>query len=401
MVTGVHLLYVFPKVFSLSTSEVPIAQYFRGEGIDVLVSLAAVSCYLAFILTYRAFRPEIRKRSKFQPRPEELKSLTIFGVIFGFISIAAFLQLTSRNGGLAEYYFGYSFYRMDFSGMNVWLIFASRFVYPAMAALAIAAMAKPTTIRVAALILVCTFPILNIAVLFRRSDVLFVGFILMYSLVAVRGFQFSRTTVLLSTLVVAVSITVFPFIRIENIAFASGATRAPSEDMILEYVVHAFEIQEDDEIVRAAREIEFVQKTGDLEYGAFAWNSLIKQFLPSSLFGADFKQSVLIGSSANTEETFYYLAPFGFAEAVRQFGVFGWVIFAGLGALTALVERKADNPSDRVFFILIIPVMCLAATNDISTVPAKLVTFWVLTRFIGSRRPRLRTRRSYDHAKLV
>ena len=48
--SGVHALYIFPKILALSVSISPAARYFQASGTDVTVAYMALLCYLGFIL---------------------------------------------------------------------------------------------------------------------------------------------------------------------------------------------------------------------------------------------------------------------------------------------------------------------------------------------------------------
>ncbi|WP_458791097.1 hypothetical protein [Yoonia sp. MH D7] len=81
----------------------------------------------------------------------------------------------------------------------------------------------------------------------------------------------------------------------------------------------------------------------------------------------------------------------GFSQAYAQFDIFGGLIFAAFAVLIAFCERRSQRLSNRIFVMIAIPLLCLAATNDIGSVPASLLTFWVLTRPLG----RLKTGHSH------
>ena len=409
--SAVHVLYVFPKVLALSVSSAPSAEYFRMNGVTSTVAYMALSSYLATIIAYELLAPKSGVAYGIENMKAFMKRMSRFAITIGGLGLLAFLGLMARNGGLNNYFLGLAYYQMDLSGMTVWLIFLSRFTYPAIAAMALVAALRPSRFSLTVLTLLCVFPLMNVIFLFRRSDLLFLGFIAIHALTLSGRIRANRAFVLASIGVMSLLIVLFPYFRQESISAVTGWDYNIAEMTVQERVTDSLEVDADDEIVRAASTIDYAYQTGNFQYGAFVWDSLVNQFVPATLVGAEAKNALFLGRGmdSNTvqsyfdQQSFFYVAPMGFAQAYEQFGPFGWIIFAALGALIAGVERKSWKVSNRIFLMVAIPIVSLAASNDISSVPARLVTFWVLSRFLGSARFLVyspRVRQSYGLAKI-
>tara|TARA_R110000824_G_scaffold104214_6_gene247349 strand:+ start:19077 stop:20438 length:1362 start_codon:yes stop_codon:yes gene_type:complete len=405
--SGVHALYIFPKILALSVSISPAARYFQASGTDVTVAYMALLCYLGFILFYEllAPKPAYSYGNGYLKMPT--KRTTNFAIIVGGSGFLAFLALIARNGGLYQYYFDLSFYQAELTGVNVWLIFLSRFTYPAIAAIALLAALRPSRFSLSLLALLSMFPLMNVLFLFRRSDLLLLGFIAIYALTASGRIRLNRVFVLVGMGVMFLSISLFPYLRQDNIYKMTSRSHSAEVLSVQERLADSLEVDVDDEIVRAASTIDNAYKSGHYGLGTFIWDSLVNQFVPATLVGQDTKNSLYLGNSSTSgdgggyfdEQAFFYVAPMGFAQAYEQFGPLGWTIFSALGALIALIERKSSKLSNLVFVIIAIPIVCLAATNDIGSTPARLVTFWILTRFLG--KARWRTYRNRNVRKTI
>lgn len=395
--SGVHALYVFPKVLALSVSNTLAAEYFRTNGVDVIVAYMALLCYLATLLAYEFIAPKQSVTYSIGDLKTFTKRMSRFAVIVGGLGLLGFFGLFIMNGGLHDYYFELTFYQMELRGPTVWLIFLSRFIFPAIAAMALVVVLNPSSLSLSFLALLSAFPLMNVLFLFRREDIFFLGFIAIYALIVSGRARLNRLFVLPSIGVLALSISLFPYLRQDSISAATSWDYRTTDMTVQERIADAFEVNADDEIVRAASTIEHTYRTGDYQFGAFIWNSLVKQFMPATLLGAEAKSALLLGHGTESDsgqdyfdqEAFFYVAPMGFSQAYEQFGPFGWIIFAAIGAFIALIERKSSKLSNRVFLMVALPIICLAATNDITSTPARLVTFWALTRFLGKARLRI------------
>lgn len=394
IISGVFAFYIFPKVIALSLSEGPAASFFQKSGAVTTVSYMALLGYSAFILSYGMAAPRFLPIHQIRPVLLPYSRLLNYSALLGSVGLLAHVSLIISSGGFTSHYLQMGFYNAEFTGFTVWLIFLSRFIYPALACIALLVAFHPTKPAIWLLILLAAFPLLNVILLYRRSDLLFVGFIALFALGVSRRMKFKRIHVLMGMSVMVISILLFPYLRQETLTQVSGHSYGIENISTVERIVDSFEVTDDDEIVRAASMIEVTYRSGDYGWGTFVWNSMVDQFVPGTLIGEEKKGSLYIGK-ATTEtadsayfdsDSYYYVAPMGFAEAYREFGPFGWIIFGLLGYGSALVERRSAKLSDIVFLMVGIPIVCLAASNDLSSIPARLFAMYILTRALGSAR---------------
>lgn len=390
--SAVHALYVFPKILALTLSTAPLAIAFQQQNYDLTAAFMAFSCYLATVLTYKALKRHESRQATLDLTPETESRLLLFSIVFGLIGVSAFAGLAMTNGGHFLFYFGGYRYRLELLNANVWLIFFSRFIYPALAVSALLTVWRTTPKRLLLTVSLAIYPLMNVFVLFRRSDLLFLFFIMLCVIVYMHKWRLNRPAIILSGLLTALAIISFPYLRQEQMPQIYGYyIEKKQEANLTDFVARFFEVRYENEIVRAVTVMRNVDETGGFEYGTFIWNSLIQQFVPSSLVGRDVKDSLLLDISERNRFTWYdrkfqmydHVAPMGFAEAYKQFGYFGWIVFVVIAAVVVRVESAANKWSNRIFLIILIPLVALTATNDIITFPAKFLTFWIVTRFIG------------------
>ncbi|WP_458791096.1 hypothetical protein [Yoonia sp. MH D7] len=292
--SAVHAIYIFPKLLSLAASDHDMATSFQAQGTTTLASFMALSSFLCATLTYRWLAPPIctQRRPEISIRAQRV--LVQYAVIIGLTASGALLYLTVITGGPASYYLGAGFYQMGFLGVNVWLLFVSRFIYIAIASAMIATFTRPTLFRICLLAFLCIGPILSITLLFRRTDRLILGFIAIYGWVVILGHRPKRPTVLLASLVAALAIISFPYLRQASITDVTGFDYGTSDVTTVERITETFAIKSSDEVLRAASIIAQTHNSGNLQFGSFVWNSMVRQFIPSSLFGPAAKNALLI-----------------------------------------------------------------------------------------------------------
>jgi hypothetical protein len=122
---------------------------------------------------------------------------------------------------------------------------------------------------------------------------------------------------------------------------------------------------------------------GTYEYGGVFWNAAIKQFVPSGILGAEFKQSLLLPTIEHADTTFaaflFYVSPMGFAQAYQQFWLFGGLIYVVLGWFVARIEqRRFIGPRQEILLVLMIPEVLATVSADLSLVVSRLLTYYVL-----------------------
>jgi hypothetical protein len=397
--SAVHIFYIFPKVISLSLSDDPIVQYYNNSEVSFYVSMISLSCYFSAIITYSlVLKSNVKKTEFFKISAKDDKRIIIYAFCIGFVSIFSTVLLAYSNGGFSTIYFASEYYNLEFRGQTVWLLFVQNFIYVSIAALAISVMSRPTRLKIIFLLVLCVIPLTEIFRLYRRSDILILGYIFLYTIVVIANKRISRIQIFTAGIIAFIMIVAFPNLRQDEISTVHRIGYQSSNMTLLDQVSDSFSIRESGEIVRAASIVQNTLNGNDLGMGTFVWNSIVQQFLPSALVGDLEKQSYMVNqisylsqlSSGFDAEKYFYVAPMGFSEAFAEFHIFGFVIFAIFGAIIAHYEKFSYLLQNRIFLIIAIPIICLGATNDIGSVPAKLLTAWLLSRAIGLINPQKR-----------
>lgn len=120
--------------------------------------------------------------------------------------------------------------------------------------------------------------------------------------------------------------------------------------------------------------------SGNFSYGASFWNATLNQFLPSSLLGSSFKNSLRFDTHIdrilredNYHSLYFYVAPMGFAESVAELGILAPIIFFVLGNYISRLESKAYEFRSAVLLYSTLPYVAIAVSNDIYTLPGKII----------------------------
>lgn len=386
----VHFIYIFPRIFAMTISGGEISRYYDAQGVLNVMSFMSLFCYIAGLVGYIATRPKVFSVGAWNLSRRTATHLAIVSSILGFVSIGSTTILVLKVGGFTEYYLNSGFYDQIFEGETVWLLFFSRLIYPAIASMGLLAISTRSPWSFAVLLVLCVIPLLNVIYLFRRSDVIYLIFILSYFVIAYRGVMLGRAPVLICSLGIAVTILLFPALRQEAVTGGRYIDTAYKSAGAVGYLKSTFEVKPGSEIIASAARIEKIVATGHLGWGAFLWDSLVSQFLPSVLVGPEAKKALMLSSNSTDGKhrgvydrfNFDNLAPYGFTEAFEQFSYIGWIVFVGVGLIAGVLERNRNTIRTDVFYVVSIPFLLLSATNDIYTLPAKLLTIYLVTRLL-------------------
>ena len=132
------------------------------------------------------------------------------------------------------------------------------------------------------------------------------------------------------------------------------------------------------ELRNAAMLIDATRRSGGYEYGAGYWNHLVFRYVPAQILGQEFKESLFIKAKRELVErelaTIGYVNPVGstvtgLGDSFQQFGYFGCLFFALLGAFFRRLWRAASAP-DAVIAQLLYITTCTSAM--------RAVTHWTL-----------------------
>lgn len=381
-----HLLLVFPSLAIFLYSGSDAAEFYRANDIQLLVIWMGTSCYWAGLLGYRAVlqRQKLKVIDRFNllARLDFREKASIeFVVILGTISNLAYALLATRHGGFQSFFMAVGFYQMELQGINVWLLYVARLVYICIPITAVYFFYSPSVGKFFLLIWFCCFPLFNVIFLFRRSDVVYLLIAIGLPLVRLGVLRFRPYLLTMAGIFVLLTIQILPDLRRDAITESTGYVYSSNKSNSL-----LGSVEPSKELLAALATIENAITTGEREYGSFAWNSLVQQFLPSSLVGVETKSSLLadrISEASYYNEFFDFtryrtVAPMGFSEAFVQFDIFGFLIFIVFGAIAALVAGLEDFVSRVAIQACVLPILVLAATNDIYSTPSRIITWLIV-----------------------
>lgn len=99
---------------------------------------------------------------------------------------------------------------------------------------------------------------------------------------------------------------------------------------------------------------------GCYDYGAFNWNGIVKDFVPTALVSRDLKKSMMIENESNdlvSHLTKSGSTMTGYFDSFRSFGLFGFIKFLVIGFIMGFLwkRREASDISLLTYFMLLTP----------------------------------------------
>lgn len=114
------------------------------------------------------------------------------------------------------------------------------------------------------------------------------------------------------------------------------------------------------EIYNAFEGMQMVDFYGCYDYGAFNWNGIVKDFVPTALVSRDLKKSMMIENESNdlvSHLTKSGSTMTGYFDSFRSFGLFGFIKFLVIGFIMGFLwkRREASDISLLTYFMLLTP----------------------------------------------
>jgi hypothetical protein len=128
------------------------------------------------------------------------------------------------------------------------------------------------------------------------------------------------------------------------------------------------------ELRNAAILIEATDRSGNYQYGAGYWNTVVTRYVPAQLLGASFKDSLLIQGSQGGQEvefaTMDYAKPIGttvtgIGDSFQQFGYGGCLFFVAVAVLFRSLWQVALQPN-AIFAQLLYMQSCTSAMRAVT-----------------------------------
>ncbi len=100
------------------------------------------------------------------------------------------------------------------------------------------------------------------------------------------------------------------------------------------------------EVNNAILGINSCYNTGGYDYGTFNWNGIIKNFIPKSLGGAKFKESLMFDNENESMVEFLCKSGStmtGYYDAFTSFGIFAWIKFLIIGLILGRLWKESNR----------------------------------------------------------
>lgn len=100
------------------------------------------------------------------------------------------------------------------------------------------------------------------------------------------------------------------------------------------------------EVNNAILGINTCYNTGGYDYGTFNWNGVIKNFIPKSLSGAKFKESLMFDNKNESMVEFLCRSGStmtGYYDAFTSFGIFAWIKFLIIGLILGRLWKDSNR----------------------------------------------------------
>ncbi|WP_419701187.1 O-antigen polymerase [Mucilaginibacter sp. NFX135] len=345
--------------------------------------LFSVLCYWAAIVGYITYgnkrKPKVEVINAYDPDKMSRFLYVIMVISFGALIVMGGYDAESRNGGTYAV-----------------LLYPARCLRPATIMLLTLYLVKPSKDKMFFLIISVLFSLKIIIIDGRRSEVFNLMITIVFPLFFIKNIRVKRSLILPAVFVGVFVITVLPAYRNYSLKgnFSSLADISPTAVMA-SYVVG----DNRNEVVDAARNVEVADLSGDYNWGITLYNAFIYQYASSNIFGAKFKEELMIPYNLDLvklrdqhakydgDEYRYYLSPTGFAAVFFEFGYLGFILFFLFAIITKRYYLKAirrDNISAIMFYCFFSTFILFSIYDSMLFIPTNIIMYLLV--FVGARK---------------
>ena len=378
---GTWTFFVFPRLWLAEISENNLAEFYRKEGIFIEMVLFASGCIAAGLLGYM-FVTKPKRHRAIDLSLRDVMLVRHYSIFLTIVSWSAVALLAGFAGGFSSFFLEQASYKITWEGLPVYLIFVARFIYVPIFLLAFLYFRYRYSGDLILLIVSCVYPILNIVLLFRRSELVFLGMALAYPAIVYGKIYVTPVRVFAAVLGIFSAVLVFPVLRGTSSEHIEIGTST-----LLSAVEENFVFKPNSEIAVAAFRFFRVRESGDLQWGSIIPDAIVKQFVPAGLVGKEFKNRLLFNNTFANDldgfwysgKDFFYITPMGFSQAYEQFAFGGTFIFFVIGGLGAVLFKKQHRGLGySMLYALMIPPLVVSVSNDLQVLITRLITYWLL-----------------------
>lgn len=135
------------------------------------------------------------------------------------------------------------------------------------------------------------------------------------------------------------------------------------------------------ELYNAFEGMQAVSLYNSYDYGAYNWNGIVKNYVPTALVSQDFKQNLMFKNESNNLVAYLTQSGStmtGYFDSYLSFGIFGFVKFFLIGWLMGLLWQRKDDSDICIllYFALITPGLHLL-THSSNYFVSQLFFLWV------------------------
>lgn len=149
-----------------------------------------------------------------------------------------------------------------------------------------------------------------------------------------------------------------------------------------------FSLDDAPELSIALLDFHYSQKSGTVEGPVDLWNTLVHQYVPAFIVGAEAKKNLKVNEPASTSRGYDYfkyatvgITHTGFSDSFRSYSFFGVLVFVGLGAFFGWLYGYAIHGSvwAQLYYIILLNDALVAFTQSTSRFIAVLPFLLILT----------------------
>jgi oligosaccharide repeat unit polymerase len=336
-------------------------------------SLFSTVCFWSAILGYRMKKIRRPIRQEMEYFDEDKMSKILF--FFMCVSFIAFFVIGNVDFGSSQ------------GGWFAILVYPARFLRPATIMLLILYLLKPSKNKLFFLLLSLVSSCITIFVYGRRSEVFTLFITIMFPLFFVKGIKIKQYLIIPGILVSIFVFIVFPIARAYSIKGDYGQISNISLTAVFAEYLDA---EKSNEVVEAAKNMEVVARENTYNWGITIYNSIIYQFVSSTIFGQSAKDFLMYDTNvklitfrekyslSNNDYFRPWLTPTGYAGVFFEFGYWSVFAFYFFGGLCRKYYEKAytrKSLSDVMFYCFFATFILFAIYDSMISIPVMIILY--------------------------
>ncbi|ASF45700.1 hypothetical protein [Methylovulum psychrotolerans] len=377
---SVWLLYICPQALGVLINPywIPIGAQ-RDNGIEMALIMANLCAGMSF---WGYLKPTPKSNYSLHPAFYSYSRFFLGGCMLIAIAFFSFYKLAGLSGGLVEHYSVEGNYELEWTGLPVAYVFFVRLIYPGLMLCLLAALHKPTTLRILTVFIGTLLPLANVFLLGRRTEAVFLLLTFGLCFFFQKRWIPRRSLVITMIILGGIMVMVMPSYRSHS---QIGADYSEILEMDIEKIVTSqVEGKEPVEFIYPVVQLPATQQAFEFNYGLGFYNRLIKEWVPALFVGREFKSTLMIDGPDFAKHTINYYSweasygwiPLGMTDAFREFWFFGAFLYFLIGRGFRFIWDHAHIGSDmayKVFYITLASEAMLTILHGVTPLPFFIV----------------------------